>query len=159
MNISGLEFADGGPLAAAEADKLRAQGAMVVILPAHAGPFPPDNEIEKIAEACKGKVDAIVSGQHHTLLSTAVANIPIVQSGAKLSSFSTIELTLDAQGHVKQYVANEGNVPKARAPPPILHTNNRRPAERRRHESAPDALLAAILGHHDLHVKKLREPP
>jgi len=157
VNISDLEFAEGGPLAAAEADRLRAQGATVMIITAHAGPFPPDNEIEKIAEACKGKVDAIVSGHHHTLLSTAVANIPIVQSGAKLSSFSTIELTLDAQGHVKQYVVNEGNVPKAGAPQPILHTYNGRPAEWRGHEIEPDARVAAILGDYDLQVKKLRE--
>src|SRR4051812_22743037 len=57
VNIADLDFAEGGPVAAAEADALRAQGATVVLITAHAGPYPPDNEIQRIAEAVKGKVD------------------------------------------------------------------------------------------------------
>src|SRR5438105_12734711 len=84
VNIEDLDFADGGPVAAAEADALRAAGATVVLITAHAGPYPPGNEIQRIAEAVKGKVDAIVSGHHHQSMGPPpyiVANIPIVQSG------------------------------------------------------------------------------
>ena len=46
VNIEDLDFADGGPVAAAEADALRAAGATVVLITAHAGPYPPGNEIQ-----------------------------------------------------------------------------------------------------------------
>ncbi len=41
LNVADLEFVPGGPVAAQEADALRTRGATVVILAAHAGPFPP----------------------------------------------------------------------------------------------------------------------
>ena len=158
--ISDLEFAPGAPFAAAEADALRARGATVVILVAHAGPLPPDEEIEHIAEACKGKVDAVVSGHHHVALGPPpliVANIPIVQSGWKLQNFSTIELTLDATNHVKSYAVNEGNTPKSGGPQTILHTVNGQPAQFRGHKVEPDGRVAAILESYDAQVKKLRD--
>ncbi len=159
-NIGDLEFAQGGPIALAEADLLRAQGATVILITAHAGPYPPDNEIQHIAEYVKGKVDAIVSGHHHTSLGPPpliVANIPIVQSGAKLQSFSTIELTLDADNRVKSYAVNEGNTPKPGGPQAILHTYNGQPAEFRGHKVEPDGRVAAILRDYDVQVKNLRE--
>src|SRR5438094_2690433 len=66
--VQDLEFAPGGPVAAQESESLRARGATVVIVAAHAGPFPPSEEIQHIAESVKGKVDAIVSGHNHTTL-------------------------------------------------------------------------------------------
>jgi 5'-nucleotidase len=159
-NITELEFSQGGPVALQEADLLRAQGATVVLITAHAGPYPPDNEIQRIAEFCKGKVDAIVSGHHHTILGPpplVVANIPIVQSGAKLQNFSTIELTLDAANHVKAFTVNEGNSPKPGGPQAILHTFNGVPAEWRGHKVEPDVKVAGILSDYDGQVKKLRE--
>ena len=162
VNIEDLDFADGGPVAAAEADALRAAGATVVLITAHAGPFPPGNEIQHIAEAVKGKVDAIVSGHHHQSMGPPpyiVANIPIVQSGSKLVAFSTIELTLDATNHVRQFAINDGAQPKQGGPQTILHTWNGLPAEWRGHKIEPDGRVASILRDYDVQVKKLRETP
>ena len=161
VNIADLDFADGGPIAAQEADALRARGATVVLITAHAGPFPPDLEIQHIAEACKGRVDAIVSGHHHTAIKPPliVAGIPIVQSGHKLANFSTIELSLDAANHVAGFTVNEGNVPENGAPQPILHTWNGAPATWRGRKVEPDAAVAAIVNDYDVQVKKLRDSP
>ena len=159
VNIADLEFADGGPIAAQEADALRARGATVVLVTAHAGPFPPDSEIQKIAEACKGKVDAIVSGHHHTLLKAPIVvdNIPIVQSGHKLAAFSVIELSLDAASRPTAWVVNPGNLPDAGAPQPILHTYNGAPVTWRGHVITADAGVTRILEDYDVQVKKLRD--
>jgi 2',3'-cyclic-nucleotide 2'-phosphodiesterase (5'-nucleotidase family) len=72
-------------------------------------------------------------------------------------NFSTIELTLDAQGHVKQVLVNQGSLPNAGAPQLILHTYKGAPAQWRGREIEPDARVAALLGAYDLQVKKLRE--
>jgi 5'-nucleotidase len=159
LNVADLEFAEGGPIAAREADALRANGATVVLITAHAGPLPPENEIQKIAEACKGKVDAIVSGHHHTAIKPPliVAGIPIVQSGHKLVNFSTIELTLDASNHATAFAVNDGNYPENAAPQPILHTYKGAPATWRGRAVKPNATVAQIVAGYDAQVKQLRE--
>ena len=159
LNIADLEFADGGQIAAQEADALRAKGATVVLVTAHAGPFPPENEIQKIAEACKGKVDAIVSGHHHTILRTPIVvnNIPIVQSGHKLAAFSVIELSLDARNRPTAWLVNPGNLPDAGAPQPILHTYKGAPVTYRGHIIEADPAVTKILQDYDVQVKKLRD--
>jgi 5'-nucleotidase len=160
VNVSDLEFVEGGPVAAAEADALRAQGATVVVICAHAGPRPPDEEIQRVAEAVQGKVDAIVSGHHHVAIGPPpllVGNIPIVQSGAKLSAFSTIELTLDAHNRVRSAAVNEGSLPRSGGPQAILHSWNGEPARWRGRPVAPDAAVATILRGYDAQVRTLRE--
>ena len=160
VNVADLDFLDGGPIAAQEADALRAQGATVVLITAHAGPYPPDSEIQHIAQAVQGKVDAIVSGHHHTAIGPPpliVGSIPIVQSGAKLQNFSTIELTLDATNHVRQFAVNDGATPKPGGPQTILHTYNGAPAQFRGHEVLPDGKVATLLRDYDVQVRKLRE--
>src|SRR5207248_9726595 len=122
--VSGLDFVEGGPIAAAEADALRARGATVVLICAHAGPAPPDREIQRVAEAVQGKVDAIVSGHHHVALGPpplVVGKIPIVQSGLRLQRFSIIELELDARGQVTSFKVNEATLPRSGGPQAILH--------------------------------------
>jgi len=145
INIEGLDFADGGPVAAQEADALHAKGATVVLITAHAGPYPPDNEIQHIAEAVKGRVDAIVSGHHHTAYASIDSGIPVVQSGAKLQSFSTIELTLDDTNHVRQFAVDADATPKQGGPQAILHMYNGQPATFRGQKVEPDGKVSAIL--------------
>ncbi len=159
MNIADLEFADGGPIAAQEADALHARGATVVLVTAHAGPFPPDNEIQKIAEACKGKVDGIVSGHHHTILKVPIVvnDIPIVQSGHNLAAFSVIELSLDAANRTRSWLVNAGNVPDAGAPQVLLHTYNGAPVIYRGHKIEPDPAVAGLIQSYDVQVKNLRD--
>ena len=158
--VADLEFVEGGPEAAREADALRARGATVVLICAHAGPFPPENEIQRIAEAVRGKVDAIVSGHHHVSIGPpplVVAGIPIVQSGSKLQSFSVIELTLDPENRVRSFAVNQGSLPRPGGPQAILHTFAGRPAEWRGRRIEPDPEVGAILGAYDAQVKQLRE--
>ena len=158
--VKDLEFVPGGPIAAREADALRARGATVVLVVAHAGPFPPAREIQGIAEAVSGKVDAIVSGHHHTTIGPpplVVAGIPIVQAGTKLQYFSTIELSLDGAGRATAFSVNEGTFPKPGGPQPIFHSYRGRPAEWRGKKIEPDAKIAALLAGYDEQVRRLRE--
>ena len=158
--VAHLDFAPGGEIAAAEARALRARGATVVIIAAHAGPFPPEREIQHIAEAVHGQVDAIVSGHHHTNIGPpplVVAGIPIVQAGTKLQAFSIIELSLDDSGRVSGFGVNEGTFPRAGAPQPILHSYRGAPPEWRGHKVVPDARVASLLARYDERVQKLRE--
>lgn len=158
--VKDLEFVPGGPVAAQEADSLRARGATVVILAAHAGPFPPSQEIQRIAESVKGKVDAIVSGHHHATLGPPpliVAGIPIVQAGTKLQLFSVIELKILDPGYVGGFAVNEGTFPKPGAPQPLFHSYQGKPPQWRGHEVQPDAQVAAVLAGYDEQVHRLRE--
>ncbi|HEX9602646.1 MAG TPA: bifunctional UDP-sugar hydrolase/5'-nucleotidase [Myxococcales bacterium] len=160
LNVAGLDFAPGGPVAAQEADALRARGATVVIVTAHAGPFPPAGEVQRIAESVAGKVDAIVSGHHHTTIGPpplVVAGIPIVQAGTKLQYFSVIELILDEAGRVSGFAVNEGTFPRPGGPQPIFHTVQGRPPEWRGKEVVPDAKVAALISGYDEQVRRLRE--
>jgi 5'-nucleotidase len=162
VNVSELDFADGGPWAAQEADALRARGATVVVIAAHAGPFGPDREIQRIARAVEGKVDAIVSGHQHAALGPppmVVAGIPVVQSGSKLVSFSTIDLTLDAGGRARSFSVNEGTLPRPGGPQGIFHSWHGAAATFRGRKVEPDARVSAILRGYDEQVKTLRETP
>jgi 5'-nucleotidase len=171
-NLEGLQFVAGGPVAAQEADALRARGATVVLITAHAGPFPPDNEIQHIARACKGRVDAIVSGHHHTAIGPpplVVENIPIVQSGSRLQNFSLIELTLDDSGHVKEIAVNEGTSPRPGGPQALLHGVATGKPQRggqaavdeppmwRGQKVEPDGRVGEILHGYDVQVRELRD--
>ena len=158
--IAGIDFVEGGAAAAQEADLLRSRGATVVVISAHAGPGPPENEIQRIAEAVRGKVDAIASGHHHVSIGPpplVVENVPIVQSGSKLQAFSVIELALDANGRVTSFAVNEGSLPRSGGPQAILHTYRGQPAQWRGRRIEPDARVAAILRSYDREVRALRE--
>src|SRR4051812_17729060 len=160
VNVADLEFAEGGPVAAEEADGLRARGATVVLICAHAGPLPPESEIQRIARAVRGKVDAIVSGHHHTSIGPPpliVGGIPIVQSGAKLQNFSVVELALDEGARVRSFAVNDGALPRSGGPLAILHEWNGRAAQWRGRAVAPDPRVAEILRGYDAQVRTLRE--
>ena len=160
LNVTDLDFVPGGPVAAQEADALRARGATVVIVTAHAGPFPPASEIQRIAEDVAGKVDAIVSGHHHTAIGPpplVVSGIPIVQAGTRLQQFSLIELSLLETGHVAGFTVNEGTFPRPGAPQPIFHSQGGRPPEWRGKKVTPDEKIAALLRGYDEQVRRLRE--
>ena len=158
-HVKDLEFAPGGPIAAELADELRARGAQVVLLVAHMG-RKGEGEIVQVAEACRGKVDAIVSGHHHEVIGPPpllVANIPVVQSGAKLQAFSVIELTLDRGGRVAGFSVNRSSLPRAEGPMPILHTLHGARVSYLGRPIVPDAKVAAIVQGYDAQVRELRE--
>jgi len=161
--IANLDFLPGGPFAAQEADSLRARGATVVLLVAHIGPLPPAGEIQEVAEAVRGKVDAIVSGHNHTEIGPpplVAAGIPIVQSGSRLAAFSIIEIAIDpATGRAAGFAVNEGTYPRPGGPQPIFHTFEGAPATWRGHKVQPDGAVSALVAKYDKQVKTLREAP
>lgn len=115
LNVGGLRMAPLTETVAAEAARLRAAGAHVVIVSAHAGggcdrfddpnnlsSCDPNAEIFDLArDLPRGLVDAIVAGHTHAGLAHQVAGIPIVQSYWGGRAFGRIDLTVDrASGHV-----------------------------------------------------------
>jgi 5'-nucleotidase len=176
LNVAELEFAPAGPVAAQLADELRAQGATLVLVAAHAGPLTgagaSSEEAQAIARACGSKIDAIVSGHHHTSIGccpagevrcrcgtgpVTVEGVPVVQSGAKLTAFSVIELDLDAQGHKISQHVNPGTLPTEGGPQILLHRYRRQPPTWHGREVRPSASVAALVARYDNEVQHLRD--
>jgi 5'-nucleotidase len=114
-NVRDLAIAPLADAIAAEARRLRAHGAVVVIAVAHAGgrcerfddpgdfsSCRDDEEIVLVARALPPHlVDAIVAGHTHQAMAHEVAGIPIVQSYAYGVAFGRIDLIVDrAAGRV-----------------------------------------------------------
>ncbi|HEX4935852.1 MAG TPA: 5'-nucleotidase C-terminal domain-containing protein, partial [Gemmatimonadaceae bacterium] len=100
-NVAGLRFANPARVVDAHARALRARGAEVVVVIAHAGAFCDrgkadscNGEIVDLANAVTEKVDAIVSGHTHSGVATRVRGIPIVQAFSRGSAVGVIDLPL-----------------------------------------------------------------
>jgi len=138
-NLAGLTFVAPAPAIAAEARKLRRQGAEVVIAVVHEGGActrfaDPDkldscdvrSEIFAIARALPRRaVDAIVAGHTHQGLAHRVAGIPIIQAYANGRAFGRVDLKLDRRsGKVVGSVLHAprdlcpGRAPEHCQPPP-----------------------------------------
>jgi 5'-nucleotidase len=99
------------PTLAAEAARLRASGATVVIASAHAGgrctafenpsdlsSCGADEEIFRVARALPaGVVDAIIAGHRHFAIAHEVAGIPIVSSYSSGRAFGRFDLIVDGK--------------------------------------------------------------
>jgi 5'-nucleotidase len=108
-NVRGLRVAPLGPTIAAEASKLRAAGAEVVIVAAHAGgrcdqfDQPSDlsscdaeAEIFQVASALpQGLVDVIVAGHTHRGLAHQVEGIGIIQPFSHGQAFGRVDVVFD----------------------------------------------------------------
>ncbi len=134
-HVAHLQFT---PLAAAalkESKELRAAGAQVVVLTAHAGLFcsrdnerpygvwkPTDNQgicnpndemTKLLTELPQGTLDAVVSGHTHSVVHHWVNGVPVIQSGTRNANLSAIYLTYDLEN--KKVVTDrsriEGPVP------------------------------------------------
>jgi 2',3'-cyclic-nucleotide 2'-phosphodiesterase (5'-nucleotidase family) len=114
-NVADLEVAPLAASIAAEAASLRARGAAVVVVAAHAGgrcteftdpddlaSCEPDHEILAVARALPpGAVDVIVAGHTHQAMAHRVAGVPVVQSYARGVAYGRVDLVVDrASGHV-----------------------------------------------------------
>lgn len=109
LNVRGLRMAPLAETVSAEAERLRASGAQLVVLSAHAGggcdtfddprnlsSCDPNAEIFDLArDLRRGAVDAIVAGHTHAGLAHEVAGIPIVQSFWGGRAFGRIDLVVD----------------------------------------------------------------
>jgi 5'-nucleotidase len=117
-NTVGLAIAPLAPTLAAEATRLRAAGATIVIAAAHAGgrctmfdnpsdlsSCGTDEEIFQVArELPGGLVDAIVAGHRHFGIAHDVAGIPIISSYSRGVAFGRIDLVVDdASGRVTSH--------------------------------------------------------
>jgi 5'-nucleotidase len=116
-NVRGLEIAPLAPTIAAEAARLRAGGASIVIVAAHAGgrcanlTEPSDlascdnaSEIATVARQLpRGSVDAIVAGHTHAGMAHEVEGIAIIESFSTGRSFGRVDLLVDpATGRVRE---------------------------------------------------------
>jgi 5'-nucleotidase len=109
LNVRGLRMAPLAETVSSEASLLRAAGARIVIVVAHAGGYcdrfddpenltscDPNAEIFDLAHDLPGgSVDAIVAGHTHAGLAHVVAGIPIVESYWGGRAFGRIDLTVD----------------------------------------------------------------
>ncbi len=110
-NVRGLRIAPLADTIRAEAERLRARGAGVVIVAAHAGGVchrfdapadlsscAPNEEIFAVARALPpGLVDVIVAGHTHARVAHVVNGIAIIESHATGIAFGRVDLTVDRQ--------------------------------------------------------------
>ena len=100
-NVTGLRFDDPVPIIDSIAPALRARGADVVIVLAHEGAFcnrdgSCTGEIIDVARRLTTKVDAIVSGHTHSVVSTKVNGIPVMQAASRGQSIETVDIPVRA---------------------------------------------------------------
>lgn len=110
-NVRDLRMAPLAGAIAREAESLRARGARLVIVAAHAGgacerfddphdlaSCVPDEEIFEVARALPaGAADVIVAGHTHAGVAHVVNGIPIIESYAYGRAFGRVDLTVDPE--------------------------------------------------------------
>jgi 2',3'-cyclic-nucleotide 2'-phosphodiesterase (5'-nucleotidase family) len=104
-NVAGLRFDEPAPIVDSLARQLRADGANVVVVIAHAGAFCDRTgqtscagEIVDLAQHLTQRVDAIISGHTHSLINSVVNGIPIVQGRSSGQAIDVVDLPLAADG-------------------------------------------------------------
>jgi 5'-nucleotidase len=109
LNVAGLRFLPLAPAAKAAAERLRAQGAEVVVVVAHAGGRCEDLRDPNDVTACRpgeeifamlnqlppGTVDAVVAGHTHRAVGHFVHGTPVIETSALGRSFGLISFELD----------------------------------------------------------------
>ncbi len=108
-NVKGLRFSPLIESVVVQAEALRAQGARLVVVTAHAGGKCPDlhdahdlsscdadGEIMKLARGLPaGLVDVIVAGHTHQTMAHVVNGVPIVESWANGRGFGRVDFDID----------------------------------------------------------------
>jgi 2',3'-cyclic-nucleotide 2'-phosphodiesterase (5'-nucleotidase family) len=102
-NTAGLRFLEPAPIVDSLAQSLRARGATMVVVVAHAGAFCDrtgtsgcSGEIVDLAQHLTQHVDAIVSGHTHSLVNATVKGIPIVQGRSRGQAIDVVDIPLDS---------------------------------------------------------------
>lgn len=99
-NVIGLRFDDPAPIVDARARALRARGADLVVVVAHAGGFcgrrepACSGEIFSFAAKLTERIDAIVSGHSHSRVHTVVNGIPILQALSSGRAIAIVDIPL-----------------------------------------------------------------
>ena len=108
-NIQGLRMAPLAPAIAAEASRLRANGAEIIVVAAHAGgrcekfdrpadlsSCESDGEIFRVARALpRGLVDVIAAGHTHAGIAHLVEGIGIIEPMSRGQAFGRVDVTFD----------------------------------------------------------------
>jgi 2',3'-cyclic-nucleotide 2'-phosphodiesterase (5'-nucleotidase family) len=157
-----------------QAAALRARGAHLVLVTAHAGgrcskfgdsrdlsSCDPAQEIFEAARALRpGTVDAIVAGHTHAGIAHEVNGIPIVQSFAKGIAFGRIDLVIEGPGrrvtshtiHPPRYLCGE------RREPPDLYKGEACPAgDYAGKKVEPDREMAALVERYESQARQVRD--
>ncbi|MGI9077669.1 MAG: 5'-nucleotidase C-terminal domain-containing protein [Gemmatimonadaceae bacterium] len=107
VNVKGLRFDDPAPIVGQLARALRARGAEAVIVVAHDGAFCDragkascEGEIVGFMSELEEKVDAVVSGHTHTLISSRVRGMPLVQARSSGTALGVIDLQLGGEAAI-----------------------------------------------------------
>lgn len=173
-NFRGLAMRPLAETIAARAAALRAEGASVVVVLAHAGggcrffdhptnlrSCDASEEIFEVARALpQGSVDAIVAGHTHRGIAHVVNGIPVIESFANGKALGRVDLTVDAStGRVLRYamqqpralcgdIAREEPDPERCTPEPYEGA-----------PVAPDAAVAAVIAPALTAARAVRERP
>jgi 5'-nucleotidase len=113
VNVAGLRFLPLAPAAKAAAERLRAQGAELVVVVAHAGGHCDDLKNPNDVTTCRpgeeifamldqlppGTVDVVVAGHTHRSVGHFVQGTPVIETSALGRSFGLITLELDPKTH------------------------------------------------------------
>lgn len=106
-NVADLRFIDPVPVVNRSARALRARGAHLVVVVAHAGAFcvtepapACTGEIADLARGVTERIDAIVSGHTHSAVTTVVNGIPVVQARSHGSALGILDVSLEGQAPV-----------------------------------------------------------
>ena len=99
-NVETLRFDDPAAVVDAHATSLRARGADLVVVVAHAGAFCNSDtgcngEITRMAQQLTVPIDAIVSGHTHSLVNTVINGIPITQARSSGRAIAVTDIPLD----------------------------------------------------------------
>ncbi|MGQ0764982.1 MAG: bifunctional metallophosphatase/5'-nucleotidase, partial [Gemmatimonadota bacterium] len=104
-NVAGFHFRDPAPLVDRQVRSLRARGADVVLVAAHAGASCErddisrcEGEIIEMAGKLTERVDGIVAGHLHRAASTTVKGTAITQAYTKGTAIGIIDIPLEGEG-------------------------------------------------------------
>jgi 5'-nucleotidase len=184
MNVEGLKFAPLAPTALSAARKLRAEGAEVLVLLAHAGAKcgslanpddlsscdPRDSEIFDVLRALPPNTfDAVIAGHTHQPIGHRVQGTPVIESSALLRSFGVIDLYFDTTRHalLRERTTLRAEVPICAQVAVETHGCDSRSIADTREPLAPaffegraverDASLASLLEPFQAQVRELQE--
>ncbi len=104
-NVAAMRFLPAAPIVDAHARALRARGAEVVVVVAHAGGFCDradanrcNGEIIDLAQQVTERIDAIVSGHTHSPVAAVIRGVPVVQAFSRGSAIGVIDIPMHDPG-------------------------------------------------------------
>ena len=113
QNVAGLRFVTQAPIVDSLTRQLRAKGADLVVVIAHAGAFCDASgandckgEIIDLANALHEPVDEIVSGHTHSLVDAVVKGVPVVQARSRGEAISVADLYPSQRGRADSATAH-----------------------------------------------------